>query len=47
MHTSSSQTSWFPIVLRLQDAHVLVIGGGNVAANKVQLLVPTGAKVEV
>lgn len=47
MYTPSSQTSWFPIVLRMEGAHVLVVGGGNVAANKVQLLVPTGAKIEV
>lgn len=47
MQTPSSQTSWFPIVLRMEGAHVLVVGGGNVAANKVQLLVPTGAQIEV
>lgn len=47
MQPSSSKTGWFPIVLRLDGERALVIGGGNVAANKVQLLVPTGARVEV
>lgn len=47
MQRSSSHTTWFPIVLRMDGARVLVIGGGNVAANKIQLLAPTGAKIEV
>lgn len=47
MQPTSPKTGWFPIVLRMEDAHVLVIGGGNVAANKVQLLVQTGARIEV
>ncbi|MCI1243999.1 siroheme synthase CysG [Acetobacter fabarum] len=47
MQASFEQTSWFPIMLHLEGARVLVAGGGNVAANKVQLLVPTGARVEI
>lgn len=47
MQASFERTSWFPIMLRLEGARVLVVGGGNVAANKVQLLVPTGALVEI
>ncbi len=47
MQASFERTSWFPIMLRLEGARVLVAGGGNVAANKVQLLVPTGARVEI
>ncbi|GBQ06386.1 siroheme synthase CysG [Acetobacter cerevisiae] len=47
MQSSSEKTSWFPIMLRLDEARVLVIGGGNIAANKVRLLVPTGARIEL
>ncbi|MCP1213723.1 siroheme synthase CysG [Acetobacter okinawensis] len=47
MKASFERTSWFPIMLRLEGARVLVAGGGNVAANKVQLLVPTGALVDI
>ncbi|GAA07018.1 siroheme synthase CysG [Acetobacter tropicalis] len=47
MQPPSQKSGWFPVVLHLEGARVLVVGGGNVAANKVQLLVPTGAKVEV
>lgn len=47
MQTSPQKTSWFPIMLRLDEARVLVIGGGNVAANKVRLLVPAGARIEL
>lgn len=47
MQDSFERTSWFPIMLRLEGARVLVAGGGNVAANKVQLLVSTGARVEI
>lgn len=47
MQASFERTSWFPIMLRLDGARVLVTGGGNIAANKVQLLLPTGARVEI
>ncbi|MDM4770176.1 siroheme synthase CysG [Solimonas sp. SE-A11] len=37
----------FPIFLRLKQARVLVIGGGEVAARKIRLLRKTGARIEV
>lgn len=38
---------YFPIFLRLTDEPVLVVGGGEVAARKIDLLVRSGAKVDV
>lgn len=38
---------YFPIFLRLADEPVLVVGGGEVAARKIDLLLRTGAKVTV
>jgi len=38
---------YFPIFLRLEDQRVLVVGGGDVAARKIELLVRAGAKVTV
>lgn len=38
---------YFPIFLRLTDEPVLVVGGGEVAARKIDLLLRTGAKVTV
>jgi uroporphyrin-III C-methyltransferase/precorrin-2 dehydrogenase/sirohydrochlorin ferrochelatase len=37
----------FPIFLRLKEARVLVIGGGEVAARKIRLLRKAGARIEV
>ncbi len=37
----------FPIFLRLKQARVLVIGGGEVAARKIRLLRKAGARIEV
>ncbi len=37
----------FPIFLKLADEPVLVVGGGEVAARKIDLLLRTGAKVTV
>lgn len=37
----------FPIFLRLKEARVLVIGGGEVAARKVRLLRKAGARIEL
>lgn len=47
MQGLSENTGWFPVVFRMEGERVLVVGGGNVAASKVQLLVSTGARVEV
>ena len=38
---------YFPIFLKLADEPVLVVGGGEVAARKIDLLLRTGAKVTV
>ena len=38
---------YFPIFLRLKDEPVLVVGGGEVAARKIDLLLRTGARVTV
>jgi uroporphyrin-III C-methyltransferase/precorrin-2 dehydrogenase/sirohydrochlorin ferrochelatase len=37
----------FPIFLRLQDARVLIVGGGEVAARKLRLLRAAGATIEI
>ncbi|PPE72884.1 uroporphyrinogen-III C-methyltransferase [Solimonas fluminis] len=37
----------FPIFLRLKEARVLVVGGGEVAARKIRLLRKAGARIEV
>lgn len=37
----------YPIYLDLNDRRVIVIGAGNVAARKVQALMPTGARIVV
>ncbi|MCI2008403.1 MAG: siroheme synthase CysG [Acetobacter peroxydans] len=47
MQPTSDRTDWFPIVLRMEGARALVVGGGQVAANKTRLLVQTGAQVHV
>ncbi|MDO4673398.1 MAG: siroheme synthase CysG, partial [Porphyromonadaceae bacterium] len=39
--------AYFPMFIELQDAPVLIIGGGNVALRKVQKLLPYGAKITV
>lgn len=38
---------YLPIFLDLRDRHVLVVGGGAVATRKVELLLETGARVQV
>ncbi|MDZ7699340.1 MAG: NAD(P)-dependent oxidoreductase [Deltaproteobacteria bacterium] len=39
--------SYYPVFLQLEDRHVLVIGGGTVAARKVETLLNYGAIVHV
>jgi uroporphyrin-III C-methyltransferase/precorrin-2 dehydrogenase/sirohydrochlorin ferrochelatase len=42
-----SSTALFPLFLKLAERKVLVVGGGPVAAAKVQALVETGARILV
>ncbi|MCH4023033.1 MAG: siroheme synthase CysG [Acetobacter sp.] len=45
---ASDDDVWFPIVLKLgKDSRALVVGGGEVAANKVELLLPTHVRITV
>ena len=43
----SPASDYFPIFLRLRGQRVLVVGGGEVAARKVRLLLRAGPKLEV
>lgn len=43
-HTSNP---WLPITLRLAGARVLVVGGGEVAARKVRLLLKASPRIEI
>jgi uroporphyrin-III C-methyltransferase/precorrin-2 dehydrogenase/sirohydrochlorin ferrochelatase len=43
----SRKTELFPLFLKLADRPVLVVGGGPVAAGKVEALLPTGAHIIV
>lgn len=43
----SSDPALFPVFLKLAGRKVLVVGGGAVAASKVEALVPTGARLVV
>lgn len=38
---------YLPIFINLRDKHVLVVGGGKVAARKIKQLIPTGAIIYV
>ena len=39
--------AYFPMFIELQNAPILVIGGGKVALRKVQKLLPYGANITV
>jgi uroporphyrin-III C-methyltransferase/precorrin-2 dehydrogenase/sirohydrochlorin ferrochelatase len=43
----SAVPRYFPITLRLDDARVLVVGGGEVAARKIRLLLKAGPRIEI
>ncbi|RBM07715.1 siroheme synthase CysG [Novacetimonas cocois] len=47
MTQSSSDSAWFPLALRLDDAPVLVVGGGDIAVNKTRLLLAHRARISV
>lgn len=42
-----TDSPWFPISLRLRDARVLVVGGGEVAARKLRLLARAGPRLQL
>lgn len=47
-HTSAATANpWLPITLRLKGARVLVVGGGEVAARKVRLLLKAAPRIEI
>ncbi|MGH8446201.1 MAG: precorrin-2 dehydrogenase/sirohydrochlorin ferrochelatase family protein, partial [Solimonas sp.] len=41
------ESSYFPLFLRLHGEPVLLVGGGEVAARKLQLLLRAGARVQI
>ena len=43
----TTQAPVFPIFLRLTDRQVLLVGGGRVAASKLEGLLRAGAKVTI
>ncbi len=45
--TESVPNPWLPITLRLAGARVLVVGGGEVAARKVRLLLKAAPRIEI
>lgn len=44
---SAATPRYFPVTLRLDDARVVVVGGGEVAARKIRLLLRAGPQIEV
>ena len=38
---------YFPITLRLDDARVVVVGGGEIAARKIRLLLRAGPRIDI
>ncbi|EHH69465.1 siroheme synthase CysG [Gluconobacter morbifer] len=47
MTSTENGTGWFPVSLRLKGARVLLVGGGEIAANKGRLLLDHGARIEI
>ncbi len=45
--TASHSPRYFPITLRLDDARVVVVGGGEIAARKIRLLLRAGPQIDV
>lgn len=43
----SEQTSFFPLFIDIRDRNVLVIGGGNVAERRINILAPFGVRITV
>ncbi|CAK7192588.1 Siroheme synthase [Commensalibacter sp. Nvir] len=39
--------NYFPITLRIDGSRIVVVGGGNIAARKIRLLINKNAKIEV
>jgi len=47
MSAPEAVSSYFPVFLRLRGARVLVVGGGEVAARKIRLLLRAAPRIEV
>ena len=47
MSAPDSASSYFPVFLRLRGSRVLVVGGGEVAARKIRLLLRAAPRIEV
>ena len=45
--TDAAVPRYFPITLRLDDARVVVVGGGEIAARKIRLLLRAGPRIDV
>ncbi|WP_293369557.1 siroheme synthase CysG [Nevskia sp.] len=45
--SASHSPRYFPITLRLDDARVVVVGGGEIAARKIRLLLRAGPQIDV
>ena len=46
-HPTAAVPRYFPITLRLDDARVVIVGGGEIAARKIRLLLRAGPRIEV
>ena len=45
--TASHSPRYFPITLRLDDARVVIVGGGEIAARKIRLLLRAGPQIDI